>query len=217
MNILIFGATGTVGQHLVKQGLEQGHSVTAFSRSPVELANLHSIPQHLHLANLKFVRGNVTNAAAVEGAVKGQDAVLCVIGSGNKRRSTVRSEGTKQIVRAMEKLGVRRFICQTTLGAGDSYGNLNFFWKYLMFGMLLKDVFFDHERQETIVRQSQLDWTLVRPGAFIDGPITGSYHQGFSGTDRTLKLKIARADVAHFMLKQLTDRSYSRQSPGLSY
>lgn len=69
----------------------------------------------------------------------------------------------------MEKAGIRRFICQTTLGAGDSWGNLNFFWKYIMFGTILRDVFADHERQENYVKQSRLDWTIVRPGAFMDG------------------------------------------------
>jgi putative NADH-flavin reductase len=209
MKILIFGSTGSVGRQLVRQGLEQEHSVTAFSRSPAKLDLQHS--------NLAMIQGDVTDPGSVAEAVKGQDAVLCVLGSGKKRQGTVRSEGTKHIVSAMETLGVQRLICQTTLGAGDSQGNLNFFWKYIMFGMILQDVFLDHERQENYVRQSQLDWTLVRPGAFTDGPLTGRYRHGFSGQDRTTKLKISRADVANFMLKQLTDRSYSRKSPGISY
>ena len=75
----------------------------------------------------------------------------------------------------------------------------------------------DKLREETLVRQSNLDWTIIRPGAFIDGPLTGQYRYGFSGTDRTTKLKISRADVADFILKQLSDQSSVYQAPSLSY
>lgn len=209
MKLLIFGATGSIGRPLVEQALEQGHTVTAFVRDPAKLDIRH--------ANLKIVQGDVLDLASVEKSVQGQDAVLCVLGSGGQRTGTIRSEGTRQIIRAMEKAGVQRFICQTTLGAGDSWGNLNFFWKYIMFGTLLRDVFADHQRQENEVKHSQLDWTIVRPGAFVDGNRTGEYRHGFPGTDKTSKLKIARADVADFLLKQLVDSSYLHKTPSVSY
>lgn len=209
MKLVIFGSTGSIGRQLVKQALEQGHAVTAFARDPAKLDIQH--------ANLKVFQGDAMDAASVEKAVQGQDAVLCVLGSGGKRKGTIRSEGTRQIIHAMEKAGVRRFICQTTLGVGDSQGNLNFFWKYIMFGAILRDVFADHEKQENYVRQSRLDWTIVRPGAFTDGNRTGKYRHGFPGTDKTTKLKISRADVADFIVKQLADDSYLYKTPGLSY
>jgi putative NADH-flavin reductase len=209
MKLLVFGSTGSIGRQLVKQALEQGHSVTAFARDPMKL--------DIQDANLKVAQGDVMDFAAVEKAVQGQDAVMCVLGSGGKRKGTIRSEGTQQIIRAMEKAGVRRFICQTTLGVGDSQGNLDFFWKYIMFGFLLREVFEDHVIQENYVKQSRLDWTIVRPGAFTNGIYTAQYRHGFPGTDKTVKLKISRADVADFMLKQLADDSYLRKTPGLSY
>jgi putative NADH-flavin reductase len=209
MNLIIFGATGTVGRHLVDQALDQGHRVTAFARNPGKLDIQH--PQ------LKLVQGDVMDFPAVEQAIRGQDAVVCVLGSGKKLTGTVRSEGTRQIIRAMEQTGVRRLICQSTLGAGDSWGSLNFYWKYIMFGLILRNVFADHERQERYVRQSQLAWTIVRPGAFLDGDCTGHYRHGFPGTDQSSQLKISRADVADFILKQLTDTSYLHQTPSLSY
>ena len=86
-----------------------------------------------------------------------------------------------------------------------------------MFGTLLRDVFADHQRQENEVKHSQLDWTIVRPGAFVDGNRTGEYRHGFIGTDKTSKLKITRADVADFLLKQLVDDSYLYKTPGASY
>ena len=207
MKLLIFGSTGSIGRHLVEQALAQGHAVTAFARDPAKFDLKH--------ANLKVVQGDVMDFASVEKAVQGQEAVLCSIGAG--RKGTIRSEGTRHIVRAMENAGVRRFICQTTLGVGDSRGNLNFFWKYIMFGLILRDAFTDHERQEDYVKQSRLDWTIVRPGAFTNGERTGVYRHGFPASEKALKLKISRADVADFMLKQLVDDTYLHKTPSVSY
>ena len=209
MKLLIFGATGSIGRHLVEQALEQGHTVTAFARHPTKL-DIQSV-------NLKLVLGDALDFPSVQRAVLGQEAVLCSLGSGQQRQGNLRSQGTRNIVCAMEQANVRRLVCQTTLGAGDSYGNLNFFWQYLMFGILLREVLADHERQEQSVKQSQLDWIIVRPAAFTDGLPTGAYRHGFPVTDKRLKLKIARADVADFMVKQLTDDAYLHKTPGLSY
>jgi putative NADH-flavin reductase len=208
MKLLIFGATGSIGRQLVQQALDQKHLVTAFVRDRAKLDIQHQ--------NLEIVQGEVLDLAAVEQAVRDQDAVFCTLGSGQQRTGTIRSEGTRQIIRAMEQVGVRRLICQTTLGVGESEENLNFFWKYIMFGLFLRQVFADHVKQEDYVQQSHLDWTIVRPGAFVDGKRTGKYRHGFAGTDR-VKLKISRADVADFMLKQLVDNSYLHQTPGISY
>lgn len=208
MRLIIFGSTGTIGQQLVKQALEQGHTVTAFTRNPGKLESLRH-------PKLSFHAGDVLDFPSVEKAVHGHDAVLCALGAG--RQGTVRSEGTRNILRAMQQTGVERFICQTTLGAGESRGNLNFFWKHIMFGWFLKDAFLDHELQEKYIRESPVNWTIVRPGAFSDGAATGHYRHGFPPDDKSTKLKIARADVAHFMLKQLNTDLYLRKAPGLSY
>ena len=150
-------------------------------------------------------------------SMQGQDAVVCTLGAGKKLTGTVRSEGTRQIIQAMEEIGVRRLICLSTLGTGDSWGNLNFYWKYVMFGFMLRQVFVDHERQERYVKQSHLDWTIIRPSSLVDGAQTGLYKHGFPGTDKALTLEISRADVADFSLKQLTSDAYLGKSPSLSY
>lgn len=209
MKLLIFGATGGVGRQVVAQALEEGHAVTAFARNPAKLDIEHT--------HLQLFPGDVLDFPAVERAVRDRDAVVCTLGSGRQLTGTVRSQGTQHIIQAMERANVRRLICQTTLGAGDSWGNLDFYWKYIMFGLVLRNVFADHERQEDYVKQSSLDWTIVRPGAFVEGERTRQYRQGFPGGDRTSKLKITRADVADFILKQLTDRSYLHKTPSLSY
>ena len=209
MKLIIFGATGTVGRHVVAQALKQGHWVTAFARNPRALDQSHP--------RLSQVPGDVMEVDVVKRAIAGHDAVVCVLGSGKKLSGTVRSQGTQNIIQAMEATGVRRLICQSTLGVGDSWGSLNFYWKYVMFGLILRNVFADHERQEAFVRQSQLDWTIVRPGAFLDGELTGHYRHGFPDTDTRSQLKISRADIADFILKQLTDSTYLHQMPSLSY
>ena len=207
MRVLVFGATGSVGRHVVEQGLSRGHDVTAFVRDPSGL--------DAGRAGLTVFRGDVLDAPSVEGAVRGQEAVLCCLGAG--RKGGIRSEGTRNIIRAMEEAGVRRLVCQTTLGVGESSDNLDFFWRHVMFGLLLRGAFADHEQQEAHVKASDLDWTIVRPAAFTDGGRTGAYRHGFSPTKEGLSLKISRADVAEFMLDQLTDETYLRQTPGLSY
>ena len=207
MRVVVFGATGSVGRHVVEQGLGRGHEVAAFVREPSKLGLAHE--------RLTVFRGDVLDGASVGRSVRGQEAVLCSIGAG--RKGGVRAEGTRNIVRAMEGAGVRRLVCQSTLGAGESSGNLDFFWKHVMFGFLLRGAFADHEQQEAHVRGSDLDWTIVRPAAFTDGERTGEYRHGFSATKKGLRLKISRADVAGFMLDQLADEAYLRQAPGLSY
>ena len=207
MKLVIFGSTGSIGHQLVVQALELGHAVTAFARNPAKLEIDH--------ANQKVVQGDVLDSALVENVVAGQDAVVCSLGAGAK--GTIRSEGTRNIIRAMEKASVSRFICLSTLGVGNSRANLNFFWKHIMFGFLLRQAYADHGIQEDYVTESRLDWTIVRPAGFTDGNRTGVYRHGFPSTDKKIKGKISRADVADFMLKQLTDQTYLHETPGLSY
>ena len=206
MKLVIFGATGSVGRHIVTHALNRGHEVTAFSRRPRKLK------KHRYLKRFK---GDVLSESEVRKAVEGHDAVLVTLGAGAK--GDLRGPGTRNIVSAMEAAGVTRLICQSTLGAGDSEGNLNFFWRHIMFGLLLKKALADHNEHEGHVMESELDWTIVRPAAFTDGPMTGSYRHGFEPDAEGLTLKISRADVAHFMLEQVADVDYLHDTPGLSY
>jgi putative NADH-flavin reductase len=206
MRIAVFGATGSVGRHVIEQALAQGHEVTAFTREGTKIGQRDP--------RLRVEEGDVTDTSAVSRAVAGQDAVVVVLGDG--RRGRIRYAGTKAVVEAMKQTGVRRLICQSTLGVGDSRANLNFLWKNVMFGLLLRAAYADHVRQEAVVRESGLDWTIVRPSAFTDGPRTGSYRHGF-GPETKSALKISRADVADFLLRQLTDDTYQHRAAAVSY
>ncbi|MBL7834243.1 MAG: SDR family oxidoreductase [Cyclobacteriaceae bacterium] len=207
MQITIFGATGSLGVHLVSQALEAGHSVTVVTRNANKLSSLTD-------SRLTVIQGDVRNEADVEKAITGKEAVLCALGDGASGK--IRATGTANIIRAMEKTNCRRLICQTTLGMGESWNNLNFFWKRIMFGFFLKKAFQDHQQQETYVQASQLNYTLVRPSAFTDDEISTAYRINFDSTEQNLKLKISRADVAAFMLKQLESDAYHRQAVSIS-
>ena len=207
MNIIVFGATGTVGSEIVKQTLTNGHRVTAFVRNP-EKFQLSGNP------NLKIHKGDVLNLKDVKKALQNQGAVLCALGDGKTGR--IRGAGTKNIIEAMKDTGVKRLICQSTIGAGDSYENLNFMWKYVMFGFLLKRVLPDHNLQEQYIQQSNLDYTIVRPGALTNGAVTNAYKIGFAKDLKKLSLKINRADVADFMLRQLASPDYVGKSVSIS-
>ncbi|MGK9117306.1 NAD(P)-dependent oxidoreductase [Olivibacter jilunii] len=207
MNLIVFGSTGSIGTLIVKQALREGHRVTAFTRSPEKLQAPASPLLHIF-------KGDLTDKTAIQEAVKNQEAVLCAIGDGNK--GSIRAIGTKNIIDAMKQEGIKRLICETTLGLGDSAGNLNFFWKYVMFGMLLKKAFKDHQLQEQHLVGSDLDYTIVRPSAFTAGERTDRYKIDFDSKAKGLSLKISRADVAGFMLKQVTSNEYIRKAVSIS-
>lgn len=210
MRSIIFGSTGGTGRQIVTQALEQGHDVTAFARRPEKLNIAHE--------NLQMFQGNVLDYPSVEQALVGQEVVLCALGlPAIMDKSQLRANGTKNIILAMENTGVRRFICQSSNGVGDTSKTLPFFMKYIIVPFMLRRVFADHEVQEQLIKESQLDWIIVRPTALTDGEKTGVYQQGLTLDNRTAKFKISRADVADFMLKQLIDNHYLHNTPSISY
>ncbi len=210
MKVIIFGSTGNTGRQVVKQALEQGHDVTAFARSPEKVEHKHE--------KLQVIKGNVLDLPAVERAIEGQDVVICALGlSAVMDKSNLRANGTNNIIRAMEKNGVKRLICQSSDGVGDTRKALPFLYKYLIVPFILRRVFADHEIQENYVRKSGLEWTIVRPVALTNGEYTGSYQHGYSTEGKNITNKISRADTADFILKQLAEKIYLHKTPSISY
>ena len=133
------------------------------------------------------------------------------------RKKTTLSSGTKSIVKAMGKLGVSRFICESSLGVGSSKGRLGLLYTYFLIPLFLRGLFADKEVQESIIGDSALDWVIVRPAALTNGPRRGSYLDGEDIGRWLFTRRISRSDVADFMLKQLTENKYLHRKPGVSY
>lgn len=209
MRLCIIGATGGIGRELVKQSLDLSHEVTAFARSE---STLGSLPN-----GARTVAGDVADLGAVRGVIDGQDAVLCALGAPLLDRSRIRARGTANIVAAMQRANVNRLICVSALGVGDSRDFLPWSHKYILIPLFMRRLYADHTQQEQLISESSLDWTIVRPGVLGDGPKTETFRAGFSVADRPLHPKISRADVAHFMLKQLESTTYVHQRPCLAY
>lgn len=209
MKLLVLGATGATGLQIVQQALAQGHQVTAFVRDPVKLEISHPA--------MRLVRGSMPDdAAALAGALKGQDAVLSSLGLRNALRSHgLQRRSMEVLAPAMAAAGVRRLITVSANGVGDSYAASPLLPR-IMYRLLLGDIFADKKAGEDVVRASSLDWTFAYPTLLTNGPRTGKYRAG-EHLELAGMPKISRADVADFVLKQLQGRGWSRKRPVISY
>ena len=150
---------------------------------------------------LTFITGDVFDPAGVAKAIQGQDAVICALGAGDSlKKTTVRTDGTVNIISGMQRNNVSRFVVVTAMGVGDSWDTLSLINKFF-FATLLKSSRADHESQEAAVKESGLDWTIVRPSGLTDTPRTGVYDVGENILAKTSR--IARADVADLIINGL--------------
>ena len=210
MKLLIIGGTGGTGKELIKQALEQGYNVTAFVRNPEKVKITHQ--------NLTVIKGDVLDFDKIQEVVAGQDAVLSALG--HKRfiiKTNILSEGTRNIIHAMEKHKVNRFICVTSLGINDSRFKLGLYYTLFVIPFIIFFYFLDKAKQEKLIRSSSLNWTIVRPGQLTNGRKRGKYKHGANVGNYILTKMISRADVAHFMLTQLSDTTYLKKTPGVTY
>lgn len=209
MKLLIIGASRGIGRQLLEQALQAGHLVTAMARHPEHLPR--------QSAGLQTVAGDILNLSLVQQVVAGQEAVCLTIGVGvTIKPVTVFSQGTKNVLAAMAEHGVRRLVCVTGIGAGDSAGHGGLLYDRLFKPLLLKTIYEDKDRQEALIRASDTDWTIVRPGFLTNGPLTENYRVLTDLWGITAD-KISRADVAHFMLEELSAPRYVGQTPLLTY
>ncbi len=210
MKIFIVGGTGGTGRQLIEQALSEGHFVTALIRNPVKLKIDHP--------NLKVVKGNILEPATFEHAIKENEVVISALG--HKRffiKTSILSEGTKNIVNAMEKHKVKRFICITSMGVNDSRFKLGLYYTLFVIPVILLFYFLDKEKQERIIQQSTLDWTIVRPGQLTNGKKRAKYRHGPKLGSYILTKMISRADVAHFILQESKNGNYLNKCPSIIY
>ncbi|TCV60248.1 SDR family oxidoreductase [Neorhizobium sp. S3-V5DH] len=203
--IVILGATGPTGRHIVAQAVSRGYDVTVLVRSPEKA-------KYLKGANL--VVGDARDENALRKALRGRDAVISALGTPASpfRDVTLLSTATRALVKAMEDEHIARLVAITGVGAGDSRGHGGALFNHIIFPILLRKVYADKNRQEDVIRASGLDWTIVRSTILSNKSGTGAVRamtdlKGFRGGS------IAREDVARFVLDQLTSDEWRQKSP----
>lgn len=204
MKIIVFGATGGVGKYVVQQGLDAGLEVTAFVRTPAKLEITHE--------NLNVVQGDAFNKEEVSAAISNHDAVVSCLGSSKgMRKSEELQNMTKNIVEGMKEHNVDRIVYTASAGVHKELTGI--MGKVIM--QLLKNALIDHRAAVGHIQDAGLNYTIVRPMGLSDKEFTGEYREAASGVPAKSS-SIPRADVAHFIIKALTDSSYENTSIGLA-
>lgn len=203
MHLLVLGGTGRVGRLVVEEALKRGHQVTVLVRSPEKLGAA--------AAAVKPVRGDALDPGAVVSAVTSQDAVLYVLGAGTVRSTTLFSKSTRIVLDAMKREGVGRLVCVTGVGAGDTKGHGGFLYDRILYPLFTKGIYVDKDRQETLIRESGTDWTIVRPAPFRKRTPRGPL-RAVTRVDRVVLRKIGLHEVAVFLVDEVEQNRYVRQA-----
>lgn len=204
MKVLVIGGTRGVGKAVVLAAHFAGHTLTVMARHAAGFAS--------SVSGVRMMMGDAADATDVDRATAGQDAVVWTVGVGPSRRPVqVFSRGTQFLLAAMARHHVRRLICVTGIGAGDSKGHGGFLYDRILRPVFMKSIYEDKDRQEAQIRDSALDWTIVRPAALTNGPATGLY-QTLTSMHESRARRLSRADVAEFIVANLAAPEYVRQT-----
>ena len=208
MRVLICGASKGIGLETTRQALDAGHDVRALSRSAsaIDISN----------SSLEKIRGNSLKTEDVEAAVVGVDVVIQTLGVGLGelfQPINLFSDATRIVISAMKKEGIKRLLCVTGFGAGDSRARISCLQR-VPFQIFLGRAYGDKTLQEKLIKESRLDWTIARPGVLTNGPHTGRY-QILSEPSQWRNGVISRANVAEFLVQQIKDEAYVGKAPVL--
>ncbi|HEV8285042.1 MAG TPA: SDR family oxidoreductase [Chitinophagaceae bacterium] len=209
-DLVILGANGGIGRQAVEIALKQGHRVTAILRSPANLTITHP--------NLIVVKGDIMKPETFEKYLENKDAVISAIGKNSLKETILYSEGNKNLLNAMKKMGTTRvfFISASGLDVNPSH---NFFirlvTKYIL-QRVLKNMYADLERMEKTVKESDLNWTIMRPPQLTNRPFTGHYRFAINGFLKN-GLRISRADLANFMISNITNAAIYKTTIEVAY
>jgi len=205
MKVVIFGANGKTGILLVEQALAKGHQVVAYIRRPESIL--------IDNPKLKIIIGNLNEPLKMKDAITGADACVSTLGGGSLTKHSIETmNGIKNIISIMEIAKVQRFIYLSSLGAGESRFLIPQPLRFILTRFFLRVPLADHNFNESNIIKSKLDWTLVRPGSLTDGQLTGDLKYGDDKTKMKGNSSISRANVASFILQQLTDSNYIKKA-----
>jgi len=212
MKLTVFGATGRIGEQVVRQALDAGHKVTAVVRDPARFDVRHPALEVVTVAGL-------TDPEVLRPALEGSDAAISGVGPRGRKDGPVASSATRGILRAMEASGVRRFVAVSAVPVGpvpegESFVNRRILLPFI--GAFARDVYADLAAMEAEIRRSATEWTIVRPPKLNNKPLTGRYRTRVGG-NVPRGYAISRADVADAMLAALDDPATVRQAVGIAY
>lgn len=212
MKIVVFGATGIVGKAVVNEALRKGHEVTILTRDSKKVTTHHP--------HLQVVEGDVTDRNTLRNLLQGQEAVIQTLGIGGKgdgSPTSVVSNANNIIMQEMQSAGVKRLIAISVIGAGESMYFLPWAYRKIILPLFMKwfkAIIDDKDRMEAMIRNSSLDWTIVRCTTVKDSPASGKVTASLDG--KGLKFTIAAPDMAAFMVNQLSDSTFIKQAPTIS-
>ena len=209
MKLTIFGATGGTGKQVVEQAVAAGNHVVAYVRNPSKLEFIHK--------NLTIVEGELADQMMIEQAVSGVDAVISVLGPRGGSKDKPITRGMQNIITAMNKYGVRRLIVSSTLSVKDPNDLPDFKAKFLVnfVKLTMRSAYEEIISVAETVRKSDLDWTILRLTTLTNNLKSGKVKVGYLGKGE-VGMRISRADLAEFILKQVQNTKYLRQSPVIS-
>jgi uncharacterized protein YbjT (DUF2867 family) len=211
MRLTVFGATGGIGGHVVRQALEAGHDVTAVVRDPTRLDVRH---RALDVVTIR----DLTDSDALRPVLESRDAAISGVGPRSRKDGPVASTTTRGILRALQETGVRRLVAVSAVPVGpvpEGEGFLNRRILLPLVGALLRDLYADLAVMEDEIRRSNTDWTIVRPPKLTNAPMRGTYRTAIGG-NVARGHAISRADVAHAMLAALEDPAKVGQAVGVA-
>lgn len=208
MKVTVFGATGGAGRQVVAQALEKGYAVRAFTRSPHKLT-----PED---GKLTVFEGDILDADRVSAAIAGADAVVSTLGPTDNKAEFVVSRGMENILAGMKAHGVSRLVATAGAGVKDANDDPKFINTLMnrILRILSSNVYADMVRMVGIIRESDVDWTVVRVPRLTDGPKRGEVTAAWVG--KGMGMQLTRADLASFVLDQLEDNAYLHQAPAVS-
>jgi putative NADH-flavin reductase len=205
MRIVIFGASGRTGQLLIDQATEAGHEIIAYVRRESAIVE--------NKKGVKYFVGELNSISQLHAALKGVDVCISVLGGKSLQKHNHQfTLGIQNIIKVLEKEKVSRFIYLSSLGVGESRQMMPPLVGFLVADVLLRIPIADHEKNESNIRMSNLNWTIVRPGSLTNGPLAPISHSDDTDIKMRGSARVSRASVAAFILNHINNEKYTKKA-----